>query len=80
MAGITYFVALPFDVADDSIIVGEPIECPTPKITRPVMLHPTPVSIDAWGVIEKLVLLRAIPCRRRAITLTQPHKARFAGE
>jgi hypothetical protein len=30
MAGITYFVALPFDVADTSIIVGEPIECPSP--------------------------------------------------
>jgi hypothetical protein len=30
MAGITYFVALPFDVADDSVLVGEPIECPTP--------------------------------------------------
>jgi hypothetical protein len=27
MAGITYFVALPFDVADTSIIVGDPIEC-----------------------------------------------------
>jgi hypothetical protein len=31
MAGITYFVALPFDVADGSvIIVGEPLECPSP--------------------------------------------------
>jgi hypothetical protein len=30
MAGITYFVALPFDVADDSVIVGEPIECLSP--------------------------------------------------
>jgi hypothetical protein len=30
MAGITYFVALPFDVADTSIIVGEPIECSNP--------------------------------------------------
>jgi hypothetical protein len=29
MAGITYFVALPFDVADGSIVVGEPIECPS---------------------------------------------------
>jgi hypothetical protein len=29
MAGITYFVALPFDVADTSI-VGEPIECASP--------------------------------------------------
>jgi hypothetical protein len=29
MAGITYFVALPFDVADASVIVGEPIECPS---------------------------------------------------
>ncbi len=29
MAGIAYFVALPFDVADTSIIVGDPIECPS---------------------------------------------------
>jgi hypothetical protein len=27
MTGITYFVALPFDVADGSVVVGEPIEC-----------------------------------------------------
>jgi len=26
MAGITYFVALPFDVADGSVVVGEPIQ------------------------------------------------------
>jgi hypothetical protein len=32
MAGITYFVALPFDVADGSVVVGEPIECPNPAI------------------------------------------------
>lgn len=30
MAGITYFVALPFDVAGSSIVVGEAIECPSP--------------------------------------------------
>ena len=30
MAGITYFVALPFDVGDDGVVVGEPIECPSP--------------------------------------------------
>jgi hypothetical protein len=30
MAGITYFVALPFDVADGSVVIGEPIECPSP--------------------------------------------------
>jgi hypothetical protein len=30
MTGITYFVALPFDVADGSFVVGEPIECPSP--------------------------------------------------
>jgi hypothetical protein len=30
MAGITYFVALPFDVADGNVVVGEPIECPSP--------------------------------------------------
>ena len=30
MAGITYFVALPFDVADGSVVVGEPVECSTP--------------------------------------------------
>jgi hypothetical protein len=30
MAGITYFVALPFDVVDGSVVVGEPIECLNP--------------------------------------------------
>jgi hypothetical protein len=30
VAGITYFVALPFDVADRAVVVGEPIECPNP--------------------------------------------------
>src|SRR5664280_1106994 len=30
MVGITYFVALPFDVAEGSVVVGEPIECPSP--------------------------------------------------
>jgi hypothetical protein len=30
MAGITYFVALPFDVADGSVVVGEPIENASP--------------------------------------------------
>jgi hypothetical protein len=31
MAGITYFVALPFDVADGSVVgVGVPIECLSP--------------------------------------------------
>jgi hypothetical protein len=30
MAGITYFVALPFDVADNSIVVGEPVEWQSP--------------------------------------------------
>ena len=30
MAGITYFVALPFDVADGIVVVGEPIQCPSP--------------------------------------------------
>lgn len=30
MAGITYFVTLPFDVADGSVVVGEPIECLSP--------------------------------------------------
>jgi hypothetical protein len=29
MPGIAYFVALPFDVADGSVVVGEPIECPS---------------------------------------------------
>jgi hypothetical protein len=32
MAGITYFVALPFDAADGSVVVGEPIECPSPVV------------------------------------------------
>jgi hypothetical protein len=29
MAGITYFVTLPFDVADGSVVVGEPVDCPS---------------------------------------------------
>jgi hypothetical protein len=33
MAGITYFVALPFDVADGGVVVGEPVECATPAAT-----------------------------------------------
>jgi hypothetical protein len=30
MAEITYFVAVPFDVADGGVVVGEPIECLSP--------------------------------------------------
>jgi hypothetical protein len=30
LGGIKYFVALPFDVADGSVLVGEPIECQSP--------------------------------------------------
>jgi hypothetical protein len=30
MTGIIYFVALPFDVADGSVVVGEPVECLSP--------------------------------------------------
>jgi hypothetical protein len=29
---ITYFVALPFDVADGNVVVGEPIECLSPAV------------------------------------------------
>ena len=29
---ITYSVALPFDVADGSVVVGEPIECPNAAV------------------------------------------------
>ena len=30
MPGITYFVALPFYVADGCVVIGGPIECPSP--------------------------------------------------
>jgi hypothetical protein len=30
MTGITYFVALPFDVSDGTVVVGDAIECPSP--------------------------------------------------
>jgi hypothetical protein len=33
MAGITYFVALPFDVADGTVVIGEPMECLSPAAT-----------------------------------------------
>jgi hypothetical protein len=32
MTGITCFVALPFEGADGSVVVGEPIECPSPAV------------------------------------------------
>jgi hypothetical protein len=32
MPGITYFVALPFDVADGNVVIGEPIECPNATV------------------------------------------------
>jgi hypothetical protein len=32
MAWITYFVALPFDVADSNVVIGEPIECPNAAV------------------------------------------------
>jgi hypothetical protein len=31
MAGITYFVVLPFDAVDSSVVVGDPIECLGPN-------------------------------------------------
>ena len=30
MAGISYFVALPFDATDNGIVAGESVECPSP--------------------------------------------------
>jgi hypothetical protein len=30
MTGVTYFVALPIDVAGGSVVIGEPVECPSP--------------------------------------------------
>jgi hypothetical protein len=32
MSEVTYFVALPFDVAGGSIVVGEPMECPSSAV------------------------------------------------
>jgi hypothetical protein len=32
MPGIIYFVALPFDVADGSVVIGEPLECPNAAV------------------------------------------------
>jgi hypothetical protein len=29
MPGIVYFVALPFDVADGNVLIGQPMECPS---------------------------------------------------
>jgi hypothetical protein len=56
MTGITYFVALPFDVADGSVVVDEPIECPNPAtaIGRPqglwkVLGHTGAVAFSRTG-------------------------------
>jgi hypothetical protein len=32
MAGITYFVALPIDVTEGAVVVGEPFECASPAV------------------------------------------------
>jgi hypothetical protein len=77
MAGITYFVALPFDVADGSVVVGEPMECPSPAaaIERALGLWKKCWAIQVRSRLVALVIpLPAIstmrPCcervRRRA--------------
>jgi hypothetical protein len=49
MTGITYFVALQFDVADGSVVVGEPIECfaPNASVMRAEALSREPGHVGA---------------------------------
>jgi hypothetical protein len=56
MTGITYFVALPFHVADGSVVVGEPIECLSPAVAieraqglRKVLGHTGTVAFSRSG-------------------------------
>jgi hypothetical protein len=66
MAGITYFVALPFDVADGSVVVGEPIECHPPQPRQSVRK----VFGKCWATqapsrsAALVILLRAISTTR----------------
>ena len=64
MTGITYFVALPFDVADGSVVVGEPIECPSPASR----------SRDALKVFGKCW---ATQVRSRSVVLVSPATGDF---
>jgi hypothetical protein len=67
MTGITYFGALPFDVAGGSVVVGEPIECPSPA-----------AAIDRAQGLWKILGLQArsrsaaLATLPRAISATRP--------
>ena len=66
MAGISYFVALPFDATDNGIVAGEPVECPSPAaaVAR---------AQGLWKVLGHAgaVALRALVIRRPAILVMQ---------
>jgi hypothetical protein len=70
MAGITYFVALPFDVADGVVVVGEPIEClsPASAIERAqglwkVLGHTGAVAFSRTGAAMRLCCESSATCR-----------------
>ena len=82
MAGITYFVALPFDVADGSVVVGEPMECPSPvaAIERAhghwkVLGHTCAVAFSRTGNAATGDFRDATVLRWGASPLTQKTKA-----
>ena len=66
MTGITYFVALPFDVADGSVVVGEPIECLSPAAAIERAQGPWKVlgHTGAVAFSRTVTLLRAISATR----------------
>jgi len=60
MAGITYFVALPFEVADGSVVVGEPIECLSPAAAKSVrkVFGISRTGVPATGDFSDATVLR----------------------
>jgi hypothetical protein len=67
MTEITYFMALPFDVADGSVVIGEPIECPSPAaaIDRAQGLWNWVIQVQ-WRSVAPVIRQPAISAMRRS--------------
>jgi hypothetical protein len=66
MAEVTYYVALPFVVADDGIAAGEPMECfnPNAAVMRPEASSRKEGHVGAVALAVRATLLLAISVRQ----------------
>jgi hypothetical protein len=78
MAGITYFVALPFDVANGTVVVGEPIECLSPAAAIESRLRKFEQP-DKWSFCLKAAMIAANRRDHEQTTAPEPQPG-FQGE